>query len=110
MQQCHHHPRTKTKMFVLGKLRGFGCKGMAMPISADTQGVAERKKNKRRKNKKKSSRKARKLSTNLADTPDICCAPPGISYLSDVIPRPDMNAQRTTTAHFQVNTYICSDL
>lgn len=90
--------KNKSSTFAFGKLRGLGCKGMAMPVPATRiRSSAEERTPARR---KRNHIRARNPA-NLADTPDICCAPPGIIYLSDdVVPRPPNMAaqpQRTTT-------------
>lgn len=94
--------KNKSSTFAFGKLRGLGCKGMAMPVPATRiRSSAEERTPARR---KRNHIRARNPA-NLADTPDICCAPPGIIYLSDdVVPRPpNMAAQpQRTTTHTQV--------
>lgn len=92
------------KMFLMDRLRGMGCKGPSTRVSESriVRSAADWETEKRRrKDQGKSPLSRARIPDNVAvDIPDICCAPPGISFASDVVPRPSMTPQRTT--HVQV--------
>ncbi|KAL3510712.1 hypothetical protein ACH5RR_030113 [Cinchona calisaya] len=88
------------KMFLLERLRGMGCKGPSVRVSESTiiRSAAdwETQKMKRIYQRKKPPSRARIPDNVAVDIPDICCAPPGISFASDIVPRPNMTPHRTT--------------
>ncbi|XP_027150759.1 E3 ubiquitin-protein ligase MBR1-like [Coffea eugenioides] len=88
------------KMFLLARLGGLGCKGTSTRVSESTiiRSAADWETEKRRRKNlgNRPPSKARIPDNVAVDVPDICCTPPGISFASDVVPRPSMTTQRTT--------------
>nr|GLL41573.1 E3 ubiquitin-protein ligase MBR1-like [Ipomoea trifida] len=107
--------RAKKKCpFMMRALGGLGCKGHSSSAASApavirsaaewdpaNQGRRDKKNNNNKKKKKKKTSSAalgsgtRNPAANVVvDVPDVCCAPPGIGSVSDVLPRPRNNTQR----------------